>query len=795
MIKKFVAKGLMGIPDCDIELGEEKLIIIKGPNGSGKTSLLKQITHPYSSHDRYNRLRDGEYDGYIIKYFDYKGVQYKSQHIYTREKKNTKVLSYLSKKVGEEWVELVNNGLPSKFNEVCIYELEYDKYLYDILNIGVSNKGIVEGTNVERVEYLKKILKLEVLNSIKDNVLNNIKESNGSLKYIKNKLEGFTPLQEMVKEMKEIKDKTLSLESNLSLKEKQLSKINIEDMDDDLHIELSYAENDLKDIKALLKVLNKVEGTVSYNDVNNALRNKVTELQVTIKGYDSHIDRIGEELNKLHKIDDEKLRNEKLELEKKIKEIEEKYKDIKYEDLDIEELNYQKRYLERFKDILSDNDITQLAKYKDNPSLLKKEFDDRYNKLKEDILDSENKLNGLNLSTNLVNKEVPNDCKITTCPLRLELDRQLKELNVYNLLEDKIKRDKEAYDMMTDEKTEVYRKADVLERLLNLNEESIIKVSFEWNQDALESFYSDVLNKKFYYDDNKDMERMYNRLYEIDSILDNNDKSYNEKYNSLIEDLNKYRNLTEEYKSELNKVNGKINEIDVQVNNFNLLHQSKDTIINKTLPEVQNTISKLSEKIKRFSNQKTIKSSLEREILSLREELQSITERYYYLKNTIEESAKVTKEYEVISKDIDKLNILKEIINKKLPGKILENYLFDISTTVNNLLEDFLTIRFTVDEGIDIIINREGIERRSTDLSQGEKSMLAMALLLAFKKSISWDIISLDELDATLDETNRNKFIYMVRDYSDLIPNLNQIFIVTHTDFNDEGIDAKIINL
>ena len=35
----------------------------------------------------------------------------------------------------------------------------------------------------------------------------------------------------------------------------------------------------------------------------------------------------------------------------------------------------------------------------------------------------------------------------------------------------------------------------------------------------------------------------------------------------------------------------------------------------------------------------------------------------------------------------------------------------------------------------------------------------------------------------------------MIRDYANLIPNLNQIFIVSHTEFNDEGLDVKTIYL
>ena len=54
MINSFESHGLVGVPDCNITLGSEKIVIIKGPNGSGKTSLVRQITHPLSSHNNHH---------------------------------------------------------------------------------------------------------------------------------------------------------------------------------------------------------------------------------------------------------------------------------------------------------------------------------------------------------------------------------------------------------------------------------------------------------------------------------------------------------------------------------------------------------------------------------------------------------------------------------------------------------------------------------------------------------------------------------------------------------------------
>ena len=138
---------------------------------------------------------------------------------------------------------------------------------------------------------------------------------------------------------------------------------------------------------------------------------------------------------------------------------------------------------------------------------------------------------------------------------------------------------------------------------------------------------------------------------------------------------------------------------------------------------------------------------------------------------------------------------MKTIVSQDLPSRIFEGYLFEVARTVNSLLDGFMSIRFDVTDGVDIICNRASIERHASDLSQGEKSMLSIALLIAFKNKTDWDIISIDEGDSTLDEANKDGFMEMVTRYTDTIDSIRQVFIVSHNFVNIEGLDVKVINL
>ena len=88
------------------------------------------------------------------------------------------------------------------------------------MNIGISNRGLVDFTNVERIDYLKKILRLEMLNEIKENTLANFKELNANYKFLQNKLSEYPLNDELAKSINECKEKTLSINANSELAKK-----------------------------------------------------------------------------------------------------------------------------------------------------------------------------------------------------------------------------------------------------------------------------------------------------------------------------------------------------------------------------------------------------------------------------------------------------------------------------------------------------------------------------------------------------------------------------------------------
>src|SRR5262249_39778204 len=91
------------------------------------------------------------------------------------------------------------------------------------------------------------------------------------------------------------------------------------------------------------------------------------------------------------------------------------------------------------------------------------------------------------------------------------------------------------------------------------------------------------------------------------------------------------------------------------------------------------------------------------------------------------------------------------------------------------VLEDEADI---LESGIEIIARPPGKELRSISLmSGGEKTMTAVAVLLAIFRTRPSPVCILDEVDAALDEANIGRFAAVLREF--LV--LSQFIIITHS--------------
>lgn len=807
MIKRFKSKGLVGVPDCDITFNDEKIILITGPNGSGKTSLLKQITHPLSSHDRINRLKNGVEEAETQMEIDFYGNEYKIIHIYTRTKTSPKVLSYLWKKVNNDWVNLVENGLPTNFKSMVEKEFDYYDHLFPVLNIGSHNRGMIDMTNNERLEYLKKITKEDILSKIKENVNSKYTEYNANGKYISNEISKIGDLDELIRRMEILNNESIRLTQERDNLMKKKAKLSGENLDTtELEIELKNKKESIRVIKSVYDELKK------FDDINKSYNDIIGELEKENVGIDTKLEYIG---NDILKINEELLTIEnsdvnidgKDDLLKRKEKIEEEIKDNKFPDISEDELKYLLDVIEKLPKLLDSIERTDRFK-----KYLIHGIDNDKNKIHKEIIKCENnitdyqhKLDELSFSKNLLNLSVPDDCKITTCQLRLEHEQQMEKYNIQNTYKNEIQKYREKYDKLNEEYSiriddnvilsSFYTILGDKDRFIrNINEYGNFRIEDFIEKKIVSDFNIILNNNLFHLKSLRDLESINKELSRINMVEEAISKGYLDRKIKLNEEISKLEIEEKDLSAQRGIIANKIKmlqRLDITDDLKSVSVKDLDHMYEKMyskIPELETEINTIQNKEKELI-------LLDEEIKKKNVEMKENTEAFFDCKNESKRISNLEKEFTDIQNHLIKLKSLRDIVSKSLPAKIMDSYLYDVSKLVNYLLEDIMNVRFDTSEGVEIICNIRGEERPANVLSQGERSMLSVALLIAFKKSLKWDIISIDEGSAALDEFNKDRFINLVTKFIESIDTIGQVFIVSHDIVVADGMDMKILRM
>ncbi|MCD6086231.1 hypothetical protein J7J37_01595, partial [bacterium] len=177
-----------------------------------------------------------------------------------------------------------------------------------------------------------------------------------------------------------------------------------------------------------------------------------------------------------------------------------------------------------------------------------------------------------------------------------------------------------------------------------------------------------------------------------------------------------------------------------------------------------------------------------------------VEERYQFLKKQIEDLEKTKEDLKLLIRDLTKeINYifsegikrinqeLKEIFKSTFPHSFIKLNLVKLKKEVgfekeettlasrsdeNGSLEEEETV-----EGLRIQLNWKGKNINNLDiLSGGEKTLLAIVILMAIAKSFSPPFIVLDEVDATLDDENSEAVANIFID----LAKRSQLIIISH---------------
>lgn len=270
---------------------------------------------------------------------------------------------------------------------------------------------------------------------------------------------------------------------------------------------------------------------------------------------------------------------------------------------------------------------------------------------------------------------------------------------------------------------------------------------------------------------------------------------FQNKLEDLINSRTTLMGQLDEVKETINSLNREIAEKEASVSDY------EDMVVAmEHEDEVETEFNDLKSKL-------TLASQLSLQIREKTSILNDLQFRKNKMSKTHQDNEFRIENYKRYKKDLDELSskftdleyLARALSSREgIPLIFIQAYLKDIKDIANQLLdvvydgdlhlEDF---EITADE-FGIPYSTKGTTVKDVIYaSQGERSFISLALSFALTyKSISkYNIMLLDEIDATLDISNREKFLHVLEMQIDMI-HAEQVFVISHNDmFNAYPVD------
>ena len=293
-----------------------------------------------------------------------------------------------------------------------------------------------------------------------------------------------------------------------------------------------------------------------------------------------------------------------------------------------------------------------------------------------------------------------------------------------------------------------------------------------------------------------------------------------------LEELRKQKEMYRKYKeansnseyfhTKMSELQDKKTDISYQLGTVRAdISSTEEKIDNLTgyISETEDIISSMEEKDtiesdwEELSNKVVLASDLSSKVKTMNDRIATIQYSRTKLDKDYQNNEYRIKSYKELTKELKKqnesfmdLDYLSKALSSKegIPLIFIQAYLKDIKDIANNLLDvvyngDLRLAEFEIsaDEfGIPYITKGAKV-KDVVYASQGERSFISLALSFALtcRSLSSYNIMLLDEIDSTLDTSNREKFLRVLEMQIEMI-HAEQVFVISHNDmFNAYPVD------
>lgn len=748
----------------------------------------------------------------------------------------------------------INQFIPNIDDYLEAFQTAKDKLNYLNKRLKTLNTSIEKYSSFDKLKNEYNVIKKEKdllvddLNNIKSNILNinntidyieaekniEIKKLDKPIEYIDeleteiNKLESnYNSLKTRISiDDDNYKDELIRLKSKLNfysndkliniIENKKNLKLELNDLNDKLTINkdkldslntnLGEKKYDLENLELCKKLIEDLELAVNFN--NEDINNDVKEISEYLKGY--QLSDIYKIINTIEIFSDS------------IDSIITSYDNHLIENIDI---NFTKDKLFNLKNKLEgiNNNYNKISNMLDDTTNLINEINNKkflLNALeKRPINCSIDECNFISESLNYKNNEFDkldnlyqNLSKLEDTKTKLEKDKSNieNEFNLYNdilnLFNCKSYNELDKF-ILTSRIKYKYNKEDINDKDIKEFVFSIIK-RHDYLKDELnikqELDYVINLNNlekcRMEYDSIKNYLDLVEKNKEINLYLEKEINDYKIKILNTNENLKKLDSEENNIMENIESLNSRIIVYEKVIKMIEDLHNKKE--LYKSISESYNYIKELSNKIYNYDKEKNTlcdkQEKLEKIINDKDNNIEEISKNINVLESLLNEMKDIETSYDYYKLVKDSLDI-----KNGIPIIFIGNFIKDIANKTNKLLNiaynGSFQIKFDMnntDFFINVFKSNGTMLNDIQNASQGETSLTTVSLSLAMIEKMieKYNIVYLDEIDATLSVENRRKFISLInKQIEDL--DIDQIFIISHNnEFSSYPVDLILMD-
>lgn len=834
--------------EIDFSKSKNRVIIFVGPNGSGKTSILSALhPFSYNKEDdtRDNdKLILDEKEGYKEIHYIKDESLYIIKHHYLYKSGKRSVKSFISLND----TELNPNGNVTSFMELVKTHLGIEPTYLTLLRLGGDVKNFIDKKYTERKEFASNLMsEIYIYNTFFKKVTEESRVLRNLLKTTMSKIDRLHVIDEneLIRAItdttnlmteKELQHDNLNMEIGGLTREIQTITMD----ETGFNVELSNLRSE---VKRIIKEIENKESKINpelltdrihemREETNTKLLSKkndldkVTfELDFILDNLSSVKDKMIEKKQKLQFITTE---SEKQLLVDKINNLKSRRDIIKSklngycDSATTDELINIIRVCQDIQDIVTDistyspNSIS-LTETLSNTRDLTQYLIEAKRQLETEITDYKARLKAMEKQDSefIYFMYVPSNCNDDKCPYRefyndhTKKDNEQEKLTLksnLNITRNKLN--------SLDDVTYISQRINQIKNIISANRSLIEKTSYQ-NIFDMDNISKSFISQHEFYSEESITLRI-SRVEELNELrdLENDIVNLQNDLSSINADNDGIKILTsdiEEYNKEISTLETRVIDLKLKKNNlaseYSILKQELETIeeaivINKEIDELlAEHKSKKSELDKKESD--FIKLGELRSELRIKDnqkhnciiDIQTLKSKHDELQYKLREFKNLKADKEQLEAKYDKAGILKESLsnNKGIPLLFQQIYLKDVRIIVNDLLDMVYGGQLSVEE---FVINdkefripyvKNGILINDVaSSSQGEKSFITLALSFALiiKTIEDYNILLLDEIDATLDTRSRMLFINILEKFMDTNAS-EQVFVISHNNMFD----------